>query len=326
MKKNYQTGRMLLSAFFLIVVSLGSALAAEKNALSTVWAKGSRTQLSFFWISDLGRNGFYQQRKVGDIMGKLAQIVMPSFVINSGDTFHGTGVESVNDPLWESNFEDIYAHPDLMCYWYSALGNHEYNGNTQAILDYSHKSRRWKTKERYYTKVFKLDKQTSIRFVFIDTTPLMERAHNNPEKYPDVDSQDQKRQMEWLDSTLEASHEKWTIVVGHHNIYSNNSLGYGNNKDMINKIDPILRKHNVDFYFCGHCHTFQHMRKPGTQLEYIINTSASLARPVDDKAGEGTLFCSPKEGFISCALTPDELHFWFIDSEGYVIYEFGRKK
>lgn len=319
-------GRMLLLAFFLAFAPHVHTLAAEPNALSTVWAKGSRKQLSFFWISDLGRNGFYQQRKVGERMGELAQIVMPSFVINSGDTFHGTGIESAFDPLWESNFESIFPHPDLMCYWYSVLGNHEYDGNTQAILDYSNRSRRWKTKERYYSKVFRLGEQSSIRFVFIDTTPLMERAHNNPEKYPDVDSQDTKRQIEWLDSTLSASHETWTIVVGHHNIYSNNSLGYGDNADMINKIDPILRRHNVDFYFSGHCHTFQHIRKPDAKTEYIINSSASLARPVDDKAGEGTLFCSPKEGFISCALTPDELHFWFIDSEGYVIYEFGRRK
>ena len=117
-----------------------------------------------------------------------------------------------------------------------------------------------------------------------------------------------------------------TIVVGHHEIYSNNSIGYGDKVDLIEKLDPILRKHNVDFYFCGHCHTFQHIKKESTDMDYVINSSGSLARPVDDKGGEGTLFCSPNEGFISCALTDNEFHMWFINYEGYVIYEYAKKK
>ena len=316
----------------LFAALLGTALQAvpafcgEPYALTTVWPKGE--QLSFFVVSDLGRNGFYQQEKVGEKMGELAQVVMPSFVINSGDTFHFTGVESVDDPLWQSNFESIYAHPDLHCYWYPILGNHEYNGNSQAILDYSHKSRRWKMPARYYTQVKKIGKNTDarLRIVYIDTTPLIESYRHNPEKYPDVPAQDPEKQLAWIDSVLTANQEKWTIVVGHHNIYSNNSVGYGDKQDLIDKLDPILRKHHVDFYLCGHIHTFQHIRKEGTDIDYVINTSGSLARPVDDKAGDGTLFCSPQEGFISCALTENEFHMWVVNYEGYVIYEYAKKK
>ena len=297
---------------------------AEPYALTTVWPKGD--YLSFFFVSDLGRNGFYQQKKVGDLMGQLAQVVMPSFVINSGDTFHFTGVESVDDPLWESNFESIYRHPDLHCYWYSVLGNHEYNGNSQAILDYSKKSRRWKMPARYYTHVKKISDKANLRIVYIDTAPLIDSYRRNPEKYPDVPAQDAERQLAWIDSVLSVNKEKWTIVVGHHEIYSNNSIGYGDKVDLIEKLDPILRKHNVDFYFCGHCHTFQHIKKESTDMDYVINSSGSLARPVDDKGGEGTLFCSPNEGFISCALTDNEFHMWFINYEGYVIYEYAKKK
>lgn len=319
-----QRKSFLATTLFLLCCTL--CMAGEPYSLSTVWPKGSKKQLCFFWISDSGRNGFYQQKKVGEKMGELAQTVMPSFVIDSGDTFHGTGIESVDDPQWVSGFENIYPHPDLFCYWYPVMGNHEYDGNSQAVMDYSHKSRRWKMPARYYTKVMRLDSANTLRLVFIDTTPLQEKYRHNPEKYPDVAAQDADRQLAWIDSTLTASHETWTIVVGHHQIYSNNSLGYGDNPDLVKRLDPILRKHHVDFYFSGHCHTFQHIRKPGTEMDYIINSSASLARPVDDKAGEGTLFCSPAEGFIACALTPEELHFWFINYEGYVIYEFGKKR
>ena len=37
------------------------------------------------------------------------------------------------------------------CPWYGVLGNHEYRGNTQAMMDYSEISRRWNMPDRYYT-------------------------------------------------------------------------------------------------------------------------------------------------------------------------------
>ena len=93
-------------------------------------------------------------------------------VLALGDIHHFMGVESVNDPLWMTNYELIYSHPELQIPWYPILGNHEYRGNTQAVLDYSNVSRRWQMPARYYSKVFEEDGAT-LRVVFIDTTPLM---------------------------------------------------------------------------------------------------------------------------------------------------------
>ena len=78
----------------------------------------------------------------------------------------------LDDPLWMTNYELIYSHPELQIPWYPILGNHEYRGNTQAVLDYSAVSRRWQMPARYYSKVFEEDGAT-LRVVFIDTTPLM---------------------------------------------------------------------------------------------------------------------------------------------------------
>ena len=70
--------------------------------------------------------------------------------------------------------------------WLPVLGNHEYRGNTQAVLDYAQRSRRWVMPARYYTKVFE-SKGTTIRIVFLDTTPLIDRYRENSTKYPDTD-------------------------------------------------------------------------------------------------------------------------------------------
>ena len=79
-----------------------------------------------------------------------------------------------------TNYELIYSHPELMIDWFPILGNHEYRGNTQAVLDYTNVSRRWSMPGRYYTKVFE-KKGTAIRFVMIDTAPLIDKYRNESE-------------------------------------------------------------------------------------------------------------------------------------------------
>ena len=99
--------------------------------------------------SDLGRNGYYDQKTVGATMGEIADQTGPDAVLALGDTHHYEGVESVSDPLWMTNFELIYTHPELQTDWYPICGNHEYRGNTQAVIDYSEISRRWEMPARY---------------------------------------------------------------------------------------------------------------------------------------------------------------------------------
>ncbi len=70
-----------------------------------------------------------------------------------------------------------------MVNWYPVCGNHEYRGNTQAVIDYSDISRRWKMPARYYFKVFE-DGGTSVGVVFIDTTPLIDKYRKKSDTYP----------------------------------------------------------------------------------------------------------------------------------------------
>jgi len=72
---------------------------------------------------------------------------------------------------------------------------------------------------RYYTKVFE-DNGTTIRIVFLDTTPLIDRYRENSAVYPDACKQDRQAQLLWLDSTLKSAREDWVVVVGHHPIYA----------------------------------------------------------------------------------------------------------
>lgn len=142
-------------------------------------------KFNIYVANDLGRNGYYDQKPIAELMGEMAEEVGPEFVIAAGDVHHFEGVRSVNDPLWMTNYELIYSHPELMIDWFPICGNHEYRGNTQAVLDYARVSRRWTMPARYYTKAFN-EEGTTVRIVWIDTTPLIDKYRQENDKYPDA--------------------------------------------------------------------------------------------------------------------------------------------
>ena len=266
-------------------------------------------KFNFYVANDLGRNGYYDQKPIAELMGTMGEEIGPEFVLATGDVHHFEGVRSVNDPLWMTNYELIYSHPELMIDWFPILGNHEYRGNTQAVLD--------------YTQTFE-EKGATIRIVWIDTTPLIEKYRQESDKYPDACKQDVNKQLSWLESVLANAKEDWVIVAGHHPIYAYTPKEESERLDMQKRVDTILRKHKVDMYICGHIHNFQHIRVPGSDIDYVVNSSGSLARKVEPI--EGTKFCSPEPGFSVCSIDKKELNLRMIDKKGNILYTVTRKK
>ena len=125
---------------------------------------------NFYIANDLGRNGYYDQKPIAETMGNMAEEIDPEFVIANGDIHHYDGVRSINDPLWLTSYELVYSHPKLMIDWFATLGNHEYRGNSQAILDYKTVSRRWSMEDRDYTKTIQHKDNSTCRGVWPDKT------------------------------------------------------------------------------------------------------------------------------------------------------------
>ena len=277
-----------------------------------------------YMANDLGRNGYYDQKPIAELMGNMAETLGPECVVAAGDVHHFEGVASVNDPLWMTNYELIYSHPELMIAWYPLLGNHEYRGNTQAVLDYGKVSRRWEMGGRYYTRTFDED-GTTLRLIFVDTTPLISKYREESDKYPDACKQNVDEQLKWLDNTLKQAKEDWVIVVGHHPIYAETSKDDVERNDMQRVLLPVLKKYNnVSLYVCGHIHNFQHIRMKGDNIDYVVNSSGSLARKL--KPIEGTVFCSPEPGFSVISATKKALNMYMIDKTGKVLHTITKTK
>lgn len=303
--------------FILIAIIAFIASAQEKSDFKSL--KGN---INLMIVSDLGRNGYHDQKPIAKLMGLVAEQTSLDAVLALGDTHHYQGIQSVDDPLWMTNYELIYSHPELQVTWHPVLGNHEYRGNTQAVIDYSNKSRRWDMPARYYTKIFK-GGNTTLKVVFIDTSPLIDKYKKKNDTYPDAEKQDIGKQLQWLDSTLANATEDWIVVVGHHPVYAYTDKEDSERKDMQKRVDRILHKHKVDMYVCGHIHNFQHIRRPEYQVDYVVNSSGSLSRT--PQPIEGTLFCSGSSGFSFLSATPTVLNLHMIDADGQIIHTVNRK-
>lgn len=278
-----------------------------------------KNTLRFLVVGDWGRNGKYHQKDVAEQMNKTAEHFNPSFIISTGDNFYPNGVSSTTDDQWKTSFENIYTGNHLQCPWYIVLGNHDYRGTPQAEIDYTKKQGRWRMPARYYTTTEKIDDSTKVRFIFLDSNPLVIRNHSY---YSDMVKQDTVQQLRWLDSVLVNTKEQWKIVIAHHPLYSSNPR-HGNSERLINLLKPKLEKYGVQLYLSGHDHDLQHQKPPGT-VDYLISGAGSQTRR--SKENLTSKFSQQVSGFAALRLTADSLHLHFIDYTGNTIYSYGRGK
>ena len=309
--------KSLLSIIAILFVASG-AFAHNPKA----WRK-LRQDINIFWASDLDRGGCFDQQVIANLMGEMAGKIKPECIISTGDTHHGNGVKSTTDDDWQEHLTEMYNHRNLAKLdWWAVTGNHEYRGNSQALIDYSKVNPHWRMPAKYYTMVFKKGGAT-IRFVMLDTTPLIER-YREGNKYPDAKHQDKEAQLEWLDKVLSEATEDWVIVAGHHPVYADTKKPKIERDDMKEAINSTLRKHKVAMYICGHIHSFQHIRRKGYDIDYLVNSSASWARDV--KKTKDMQYCSNEAGFSVITASKKRLSVHMIDKNGNILHTVNKTK
>ena len=220
----------------------------------------AQSELAFTILGDWGKPIPF----AGVIAEKSAQWDS-KFVLALGDNFYGTfhknyhktknpvphGVASVHDPKWKTTFEQIYTHPfygDKK--WYVILGNHDYDGNEKAQLEYAKTHPRWVLPRRYYTFTKKVGNGVTAQFFMLDTTPLYYHGHEL--KRYGLTKNDMK-QVAVLKKALAKSKATWKIVIGHHQVVSADT----SNKFLVKTLQPLFEKYKVAAYINGHIHNMQ---------------------------------------------------------------------
>jgi acid phosphatase len=285
-------------------------LAVSLMPLSSAWARAGGPSMTFLVLGDWGRFGRGNQRIVADRMAETAMAIGARFVLSVGDNFYENGVTGVDDPHWRGSFEDIYHAASLQVPWYAALGNHDYRGNTQAQIDYAARKGRWTMPGRWYAFRERAPDGATAEFFVIDTTPMIAGYHHDRKTH--VAGQDVEGQLRWLDRSLAASKAEWRIVIGHHPIVRYGAADKAAPADLIDRVDPILRRHRVPLYLHGHNHNLQHVRSDG--MDHVCAGAGS--QNDDPCADDGGDFCALKPGFVACALNRDSLRIGYRDADG----------
>ena len=214
------------------------------------------------------------------------------FGITLGDNFYTYGMDSTSDPRWQTQFEQLYGPMGVKIY--ASFGNHDYGqaDSPAAEILYSDKSPDWRLLAPYYTYT-----AGPAQFFAIDTIDLSEA------------------ELLWLDQELAKSLAHWKIVYGHYPIYS--ATG-GDNKELIEKLLPVLKKGHADVYICGHNHNLQEL-KPEGMLHFFVSGGGG-ATLYDVKPYDRALFKEKVNGFTVIEADSKEMEFHFIRIDGKEIY------
>ena len=251
-------------------------------------------------IGDWG-TGHSLQSQIAGGMQAFARQTHPQFVISTGDNFYPRGVTSVDDPMFRTIFEDVYTGADLQIPWYAALGNHDHFGSIQSQISYSEHSSRWRLPSAWY-RFSQAHDGVSADFFILDTDALV--------------AGETREQLGWLNHELESSTADWKICVGHHPIRSYGH--YGGDPTLVREVKPILDRHGVAAYLCGHDHDLQLVKAPEDHFVCVVSGGGGKAR--DTRFGEDSRFAWTNGGFAALTLTKTALTAGFLDPDGNLAF------
>jgi tartrate-resistant acid phosphatase type 5 len=280
--------------------------------------------LNFLVIGDWGRCGEFYQKEVAEQLSYASVSGNASFIISTGDNFYPSGVAGTEDPLWEKSFENIYTQFSLQKDWYVVLGNHDYKINPQAEVEYSKKSSRWIMPSRYYSVKMPLngDTNSKVLFVFMDTSPLIDKYYSDAVYGKTVKSQDTSAQKRWLIQVLSDKDPtiKWKFVVGHHPLYtSGKRIKSGETLQFRKLTENIFKQYKVDAYLCGHEHQLEYI-KPAGRTHYFISGAGSEVREVKGDLPE-SVFKASDHGFMLFSMTKSHFKVQVINWTGAILNE-----
>lgn len=269
-------------------------------------------KLKFIVIGDWGEKGNFYQRQVASAMEKMMAVEKIDFILTAGDNFYQDGVSNLQDSHFQESFENIYSSKKVP--WYITLGNHDYMGDIQSLIDYGEKNLYWVLPNTYYAFEKTFSNSNKILFLVTDTNEFIHffdfyyRLYMRKEKGI--------AQLYWINTKLKNNTYKWKIVIGHHPIYS---AGYhGDTKTLHGKFLENLEKNQVDVYFSGHEHDLQYLKNPNFKTHFFISGAGSKVRKI--KSSPYSIFAASEPGFLVATITEKKILIRFINQNAEEIY------
>lgn len=288
--------------------------------------------LHVLMIGDFG-TGAADQKKVAEAMKKFVadKGIKPAGLLMLGDNFYGKTKDgmSVKSDRWKTGVEDMYPSSAFDCPLWAILGNHDYHDNEGGELvqiDYSKEpGTRWKMPSKWYR--FELGPQLKpyATVICLDTNlPAVSGGKDKKTGKPKnhMTEAEEKEQLAWLKTELAKPRAPFTIVAGHHPLYSNGD--HGDTKALIAQWESLFQEHKVHAYLCGHDHDLQHLEMKGLFTTHLLSGGGGAKT----RKLEGTHevpFGQDVHGFTHMQITPEALKFTHLSTDGTALHTVTKK-
>ncbi len=293
-----------------------SSAALALNVRTNAAAEIAKEALHVLMIGDFGTGG-KDQRKVAEAMRKFVTDhgIRTAGLLLLGDNFYSKDKAgfSTESPRWRIGIEEMYPADVFSGPMWAVLGNHDYHDNAggeKVQVEYSQKAGvRWKMPAKWHRFELGPVGKPLVTFICLDSNlPAVsggkDKKTGRPKNHMSVD--EEKGQLRWLKAELAKPRAPFTIVVGHHPLYSNGS--HGDTKALLAQWEPLFQKHKVHAYLCGHDHDLQHLEMKGRFTTHLLSGGGG-ANTRKQSSKRETPFASGVHGFTHLQITQDALTF-----------------
>lgn len=292
----------------------------------------SKEALHVLMIGDFG-TGAADQAKVAEAMKKFIadKAIKPTGMMMLGDNFYGKTKDgmSVKSERWATGIEHMYPSSAFDCPMWAILGNHDYHdneGGELVQLEYSKKlGTRWKMPSKWHRFELGPLLKPYATVICLDTNlPTVSGGKDKKTGKPKnhLTESEEKEQLAWLKAELAKPRAPFTIVAGHHPLYSNGD--HGDTKALIDQWEPLFQEHKVHAYLCGHDHDLQHLEIKGKFTTHLLSGGGGAkTRKLEGK--HDVPFGKDVHGFTHLQITPDALTFTHHGTDGTALHSVTKK-
>lgn len=278
-------------------------------------------------LGDYG-SGNDKQREVATAMRNYvtSNKLATSGMLLLGDNFYSKMEGGLSSPRWKTGFEDMYPASVFPGPAWVVLGNHDYHDNPlgdRVQLDYpkANPGTRWTLPSKWYRFEFP-SQNPLVTFLCLDSNlPSISGAYSTKlgRLLNSLTKEDEAAQLAWFKGELAKPRAPFTVVVGHHPLYSNGS--HGDIKTLINQWGGLMQQHRVHAYLCGHDHDLQHLELKGLKTSFVLSGGGG-AKIRELKPKHDAKFAKTVHGFTHLQINRERLLFRHIDPTGTQLHAF----
>lgn len=292
----------------------------------------AKDALHILMFGDFGTSGT-EQARVAEAMKKFVadKAIKPEGLMLLGDNFYGKTKDgmSVTSTRWTTGIEDMYPKSSFPGAMWPILGNHDYHDNAGGELvqlEYAKTAGvRWKMPGKWYRFEVGPLLKPLVTVICLDTNlPSVSGGKDKKTGKPKghLTEAEEQQQLAWLTAELKKPRSPFTIVAGHHPLYSNGD--HGDTKALIKQWEPLFQEHKVHAYVCGHDHDMQHLEMEGKFTTHLLSGGGG-ARTRKLESNRETPFGKDIYGFTHLQITPEALTFTHHGVDGAAVHSVTKK-